>query len=142
MPMWLHTIPEQPEPKPKPEPKASAGIAARAKAPSTEPLAGRLAIAEPFAGRPASSGQLPRDVKPFGPLLVAGACPEEHVGGPRRRQDHKERMKDALAHLRSLSSDDERVKALEQYDELKLSLANKLWSRSGAVPPGGGGGPK
>ena len=46
---------------------------------------------------------------------------------------HQERMNDALAHLRSLSSDDERVKALERYGRLKFSLANELWS--GGVPP-------
>ena len=79
VPLGLHTVPGQPEPKPKPEPKALAGAAQAqaAQAPSTEPLAGRPATAEP-----ASSGQLPCDVTPLRPLLMAGTCPEAPVGGP------------------------------------------------------------
>ena len=79
VPLGLHTIPDQPEPKPKPEPKALAGAARAqaAQAPSTEPLAGRLATAEP-----ACSGQLQCDVTPLRPLLMAGTCPEAPVGGP------------------------------------------------------------
>jgi hypothetical protein len=79
VPLGLHTVPGQPEPKPKPEPKALAGAAQAqaAQAPSTEPIAGRPATAEP-----ASSGQLPCDVTPLRPLLMAGTCPEAPVGGP------------------------------------------------------------
>ena len=76
VPLGLHTIPAQPKPKPKPEPKALAGAAQAqaAQAPSTEPLTGRPATAEP-----ASSGQLPCDVTPS---LMAGTCPEAPIGGP------------------------------------------------------------
>ena len=73
------TIPCQPKPKPKPEPKAPAGAAQAqaAQAPSTEPLTGRPATAEP-----ASSGQVPCDVTPLRPSLMAGTCPEAPIGGP------------------------------------------------------------
>lgn len=79
VPLGLRAIPDKPKPKPKPEPKApaSAAQAQAAQAPNTEPLAGRPATAEPT-----SSGQLPCDVKPFRPLLLAGTCPEAPIGGP------------------------------------------------------------
>ena len=54
----------------QPKQEVHAGIiAAQTEAPKTEPLSSRPAITEP-AGRPASSGHLPLDASPLGPLPV------------------------------------------------------------------------